>query len=69
VSLAGWPYGPASGKQLWLIRKLREFEGESLELGEFTEGSASMEIDRLRKIDEWRRINARIAEAAADDAS
>ena len=68
MSWLGWPHGPASSKQLWLIRKLREFEGESLELGEFTEGSASMEIDRLKKIDEWRRIDARIAEAAADDA-
>ena len=67
MSWLGWPHGPASSKQLWLIRKLREFEGESLELGEFTEGSASMEIDRWKKIDEWRRIDARIAEAAADD--
>ena len=67
MSWLGWPHGPASSKQLWLIRKLREFEGESLELGEFTEGSASMEIDRLKKIDEWRRIDARIAEAAAAD--
>lgn len=68
MSWRGWPHGPASSKQLWLIRKLREVEGESLVLGEFTEGSASMEIDRLRKIDQRRRIDARV-EAAADGSS
>ena len=69
MSLAGWPHGPASRGQLWLIRKLREAEGESLELGEFTEGSASMEIDRLKKIDFSRRLDARLAERAADESS
>lgn len=67
MSWFGWPHGPATPKQLWLIRKLREAEGESLELGEFTEGSASAEITRLRKIDERRRVDARVEAAAADE--
>jgi len=48
---------------------LREAEGESLEFGEFTEGSASAEITRLKKIEQRRRIDARVAEAAVDESS
>ena len=49
MSYLGWPHGPASSKQVWLLRKLKLDvlnEGLPADHG-YTEGTASAEIKRL----------------------
>jgi hypothetical protein len=49
MSWAGWPNGPATGKQTWLLRKLKlEVMNETLPDDHgLNEGQASAEIARL----------------------
>jgi len=49
VKQYGWPHGPATQKQLWLLRKLLlDVSNEQLMSGHgYTEGLASAEIKRL----------------------
>jgi hypothetical protein len=51
MSWAGWPYGPATGKQTWLLRKLKlEVMNETLPDDHgLNEWQASAEITRLFK--------------------
>lgn len=48
----GWPDGPATCRQEWLLRKLLlEVSNEQLMSGHgYTEGSASLEIKRLLEL-------------------
>jgi len=51
MSYYGWPNGPATGKQTWLLRKLKlEVMNETLPDDHgLNEGQASAEITRLFK--------------------
>ena len=48
----GWPDGPATGKQVWLLRKLLlDVSNEQLMADHgYTEGKASAEIKRLLQL-------------------
>ncbi|CAB4173329.1 hypothetical protein UFOVP952_55 [uncultured Caudovirales phage] len=50
MSWAGWPHGPATGKQEWLLRKLKlEVLNEQLPDDHgLSESNASAEITRLK---------------------
>ena len=52
MSWSGWPNGPATGKQLWLLRKLKlDVLNEVLpEDSLLSEGQASIEITRLLEL-------------------
>jgi hypothetical protein len=52
MSWAGWPHGPATGKQVWLLRKLKlEVLNEQLPDDHgLSESNASAEITRLLQL-------------------
>ena len=52
----GWPDGPATWKQEWLLRKLLlDLSNEQLMAGHgYTEGTASAEIKRLLQLQKER---------------
>jgi hypothetical protein len=54
MSWAGWPNGPATDKQYWLIRKLAEQTGRPVPPG-LTEGLASRYITELKELQKARR--------------
>ena len=56
MSWAGWPNGPATGKQTWLLRKLKlEVMNETLPDDHLlTESQASAEIKRLLQLQKER---------------
>jgi hypothetical protein len=49
MSWQGWPNGPATKKQYWLIRKLAAKTGRPVPPA-LTEGLASRYIDELKRI-------------------
>ena len=56
MSWAGWPHGPATGKQVWLLRKLKLDvlnEGLPADHG-LSEVQASAEITRLKQLQKER---------------
>jgi len=58
MSYYGWPYGPATGKQTWLLRKLKlEVMNETLPDDHLlTEWQASAEITRLFELKKQRDV-------------
>jgi hypothetical protein len=56
MSYSGWPNGPATEKQLWLLRKLLlDVSNEQLMADHgYTEATASKEIDRLLQLQKER---------------
>ena len=56
MSYLGWPDGPASSKQVWLLRKLLlDVSNEQLMADHgYTEGTASKEIKRLLQLQKER---------------
>lgn len=56
MSYSGWPTGPATVKQEWLLRKLlMDVSNEQLMSGHgYTEGMASKEIKRLLQLQKER---------------
>ena len=56
MSYLGWPHGPATGKQVWLLRKLKLDvlnEGLPADHG-WSESKASAEITRLKQLQKER---------------
>jgi len=56
MSYYGWPHGPATGKQVWLLRKLKlEVMNEELPDDHgLSESNASAEITRLKVLQKER---------------
>jgi hypothetical protein len=56
MSWSGWPNGPATGKQLWLLRKLKlDVLNEKLPDDHgLSESNASAEISRLKQLQKER---------------
>ncbi len=55
MSYSGWPTGPATFKQQWLLRKLQlDVMNELSDVGELTQYEASQEISRLQQLQKER---------------
>ena len=56
MSYLGWPHGPASSKQVWLLRKLKlDVLNEQLPDDHgLSESNASAEITRLKQLQKER---------------
>lgn len=55
MTYSGWPTGPATVKQEWLLRKLQlDVMNELVDVGELTQFEASQEISRLKQLQKER---------------